>query len=432
MVFFFGMMLLYDRVLTLVSVLMAGLNVVALIVVSRKRVDGNRRLLQDQGKLMGATMSGLRMIESLKASAAESDFFGKWSGQFVKTVNARQELGTYTGALDAVPGLLQALNVTLILTVGGLRVMDGRLTIGMLIAFQYLMGNFLAPVNQLVNVGSLLQQTEGDVNRLDDVLQYRQAPYLGNGGEPPPAVEEGVKLRGALELQHVTFGYSRLAPPLLEDFSLTLAPGAWVALVGRSGCGKSTIARLVAGLYDPWEGQVLFDGRPRQDIPRSVLSASLAVVDQNIMLFNDTIEANLALWDDTVPRDVIARAASDAAIDDFIATRQGAYASLVSEGGQNISGGQRQRLEIARALAVNPSLVLLDEATSALDATTEQRVMHNLRRRGCSCLLVAHRLSTIRDCDEIIVLDRGRVVQRGTHTQLLDQPGAYKELIAAA
>lgn len=431
MVFFLGLMVLYDAVLAGVSVLIAALNVAALILVSRKRVDGNQRLLQDQGKLIGATMGGLRMMESLKACAAESDFFRKWSGQFVKTINARQYLGAYTAGLATVPGLLQGLNTVLVLTIGGLRVMEGRLTIGMLIAFQYLVANFLGPVEQLVRVGGLLQQTRGDLNRLDDVLRYGKAPALANGSRGA-AVNGGAKLRGAMELRRVTFGYSRLAPPVLQDLSLRLSPGAWVALVGRSGCGKSTIARLVVGLYEPWDGEVLFDGVPRRDVPQPVFSASVAAVDQEIMLFDDTIEANLALWDESIPREALVRAAADAAIDDLIRTRQAGYAAMVREGGHNLSGGQRQRVEIARALAIDPSVLVLDEATSALDPGTERRVMDNLRRRGCSCLIVAHRLSTIRDCDEIIVLERGRVVERGTHTDLLRAGGCYAELISAA
>jgi len=431
-VFYLGLMLLYDPVLTAVTVLLATLNGGALVLVSRRRRDGSRRLLQDEGKLIGTTMSGLGMIETLKASAAESDFFAKWSGQFVKALNAKQELGAYTTLLTSVPPLLQALNVTVVLTLGSLRVMDGQLTIGMLIAFQYLMANFLAPVHHLVNAGSLLQQAEGDLTRLDDVLRCPPAGVFAPARVEGPALGEAVKLRGALEVRDVTFGYSRLAPPLLERFSLSLAPGAWVALVGGSGCGKSTVARLVAGLYEPWDGEVLLDGVPRSRLPRPVLCHSVAMVEQDVVLFHDTVAANLALWDPSLPRDQIERAARDAEVHEVILARRGAYDGLLSEGGRDASGGQRQRLEIARALATNPSLLILDEATSALDPVTEQRVMANLRRRGCACVVVAHRLSTIRDCDEIIVLDRGRVVERGTHRALLAAGGPYAQLIAAA
>lgn len=428
-VFYLALMFLYDVVLTLVGIMMAAVNIVALMLVSRKRGDANRRLLQDQGKLMGTTMNGLRMIETIKASAAEADYFTRWSGQFVKQINAQQELGAYTRVLNTVPPLLQTINVTVILALGSLRVMDGQLTIGMLIAFQFLTAGFLGPVNRLVGVGGLLQQTEGDMNRLDDVLRYRKAPHVGNGGRPAYPVTKRAKLRGSLELRNVTFGYSRLASPLLEQFNMTLSPGSWTALAGRSGCGKSTIARLIAGLYEPWTGEILLDGQSRTELPRALVGNSLAVVDQDILLFNDSVAANLSLWDGSLPRDQIVQAANDACAHEFIITRHGEYESQLSEGGSNMSGGQRQRLEIARALAINPAVLVLDEATSALDPTTEHRVMDNIRRRGCSCVIVAHRLSTIRDCDEIIVLDNGRVVERGSHTELIDARGSYTDLI---
>jgi ABC-type bacteriocin/lantibiotic exporter with double-glycine peptidase domain len=376
-------------------------------------------------------MNGLRMIETIKASAAESDYFTKWSGQFVKTVNAQQELGAYTRALNAAPVLLQTLNVTLVLTIGSLRVMDGQLTIGMLIAFQYLMAGFLGPVNQLVGVGGLIQQTHGDMNRIDDVLRYQKAPHVTNGSREV-ANRSAQRLRGALELQGLTFGYSRYAPPLFEDFSMRVDAGEWVALVGSSGCGKSTLARLIAGTYQPWTGSIVFDGLPREAYARSAISNSVAVVDQDVLLFKDSVAANLSLWDESLPHQQIVRAAEDARIHDVIMTRHGEYSSELAEGGRNMSGGQRQRLEIARALALDPSFLILDEATSALDPTTEREVMDNIRRRGCSCLVVAHRLSTIRDCDEIILLDRGSVVERGKHEDLMAAGRQYTALVSAS
>lgn len=431
MVFYLALMLLYDVGLTLVCVLMAALNVAALLLVARKRVDGNRRLLQDHGKLLGVTMNGLRMIETIKASAAEGAYFTKWSGQFVKVINAQQELGSYTRMLNTVPPLLQSFATLAVLALGSLRVMDGEFTIGMLIAFQFLMGGFLSPVNRLVGVAGMLQEAEGDMNRLDDVLRHRQAPYLTNGTTSSHPASERAKLRGSLEVSGLKFGYSKLAPPLFDGFSMTLDPGSWVALVGTSGCGKSTLARLIGGLYEPWDGQILFDGRERTEFPRAIISNSVSVVDQDIMLYNDSILANLSLWDRSIPRKQILQAAHDACAHEFIKTRPGEYDGTLSEGGKNMSGGQRQRLEIARALASNPSFLILDEATSALDPTTEKRVMENIRRRGCSCLVVAHRLSTIRDCDEIIALERGTVVERGTHDQLIEAGGFYAGLIAA-
>ncbi len=431
MVFYLGLMLLYDVVLTLVSVVMAGLNVVALMLVSRKRVDGNRRLLQDHGKLLGVTMNGLRMIETIKASAAEGAYYTKWSGQFVKVINAQQELGAFTRILNTVPPLLQSVATIAVLALGSIRVMDGELTIGMLIAFQFLMGGFLGPVNSLVGIAGMLQEGEGDMNRLDDVLRHNQAPYLSNVSSSSHPVTDRAKLRGSLEVRDLTFGYSKLAPPLFEGYGMTVSPGSWVALVGSSGCGKSTLARLIGGLYEPWNGEILFDGRERTEFPRAIVSNSVSVVDQDILLYNDTIAANLSLWDRSIPRKQILQAAQDACAHEFIKTRPGEYDCVLGEGGKNMSGGQRQRLEIARALASNPSFLILDEATSALDPTTELKVMENIRRRGCSCLVVAHRLSTIRDCDEIIALDRGNVVERGTHDNLIGAGGFYADLLAA-
>lgn len=430
-VFFAAVLFQYDAVLTLVGIAVVSLNVAALRFVSRKRVDGNRRLVQDQGKLLGTAIGGLQTIETLKATGGESDLFARWAGYQAKVVNGRQELERYTQMLDAVPPLLSAVNMALILGLGGLRVMNGSLSLGGLVAFQLLMAAFIAPINRLVSLGGRLQMVEGDMNRLDDVLRYRIDPSAGSGsGEPPPAGTP-VRLQGFLELRDVAFGYSRLDPPLIEGLHLTLKPGSRVALVGGSGSGKSTISRLVTGLYEPWSGEILFDRRRRRETPAGVLTHSLAAVDQNVFLFEGTVRENLTLWDLTIPLPEVVAAAKDACIHEEIAARPGGYDSPVEEGGANWSGGQRQRLEIARALVGRPSVLVLDEATSALDPTTESRIDENLRRRGCTCLIVAHRLSTIRDADEIIVLEKGKVVQRGTHDELKGIEGPYSRLISA-
>jgi ABC-type bacteriocin/lantibiotic exporter with double-glycine peptidase domain len=430
-VFFAAVLCQYDAVLTLVGIAVVSLNVAALRFVSRKRVDGNRRLVQDQGKLLGTAIGGLQTIETLKATGGESDLFARWAGYQAKVVNGRQELERYTQLLDTVPSLLSAVNTALILGIGGLRVIDGRLSLGGLVAFQLLMAAFITPVNRLVSLGGKLQTVEGDMNRLDDVLRYRLDPTAGRGsGEPPPAGEP-VRLDGFLELRDVSFGYSRLDPPLIEGFHLTLKPGSRVALVGGSGSGKSTLSRLVTGLYEPWSGEILLDGKPRAEVPPAVLTGSLAAVDQNVFLFEGTVRENLTLWDATIPLPEVVAAAKDACIHEDVAARPGGYDSPVEEGGANWSGGQRQRLEIARALVGRPSLLVLDEATSALDPTTESRIDESLRRRGCTCLIVAHRLSTIRDADEIIVLEKGKVVQRGTHDELKGVEGPYARLISA-
>lgn len=439
-IFYAGLMLRFDVLLTLVGVTVASLNVAALRFVSRKRTDGSRHLLQEQGKLNGTAYSGLKNIETLKAMGGESDLFQRWSGYQTKVVNIRQELEQYTQILAAVPPFLTALSTAIILGVGSLRVIEGELTLGGLVAFQALMAAFLLPVNQLVNLGGQLQTIEGDMNRLDDVLRYRRDPLLVEADDTDGEAEEAgfesgdvpVKLAGHLEIRGLSFGYSRLAAPLIEDFSLSLAPGSRVALVGGSGSGKSTVAKIVAGLYEPWAGEILFDGLRRDQIPRSVMNASLATVDQSVFLFEGTLRENLSLWDPTIPLPEIVTAARDACIHEDVAARPRGYDSAMAEGGTNWSGGQRQRLEIARALAGSPSLLVLDEATSALDATTEKEIDEALRRRGCTCLIVAHRLSTIRDADEIIVLDQGKVVQRGTHDEMKqDADGPYARLISS-
>ncbi len=447
MVIFYALVMLqYDWVLTAIVVSFAAVNVLTLQWISRQRVDANQRLLQEYGKAAGASIAALQSIETLKASGLESDFFSRWSGYYTKAINSQQELGVTNQTFSVLPPLLYALSSMLLLVVGGLRVMDGHLSIGMLVAFQVLMQSFLLPVNNLVNFGSTLQELEGNLIRLDDVLDNPIAPQ----GEPLAGKREKVKgqredsslspcpfplspplprLQGYVELRNVTFGYSHLEAPLIENFNLSIKPGQRVALVGGSGSGKSTIAKLVSRLYEPWAGEIHFDGLPREQIPHQLLTNSVAMVEQDILLFGGTVRENLTLWDATVPDKNLRRACQDAAIDDVISSMSGGYDAELIEGAANLSGGQRQRLEIARALVNNPSILVMDEATSALDAETEKIINDNLRRRGCTCIIVAHRLSTIRDCDEIIVLERGKVVQRGTHQELWQVEGAYSWLI---
>jgi len=428
-IFYAILMFFYDWVLTLIGFFFAGINFFALQLLSRSRVDANMRLAQEYGKVSGVAIGGIQTMETVKASGLESDLFAKFAGYYAKAVNSQQQLALQNQILSVLPTLLGTLTTASILVVGGLRVMNGDLTIGMLIAFQLLMGSFLAPVNSLVNFGSTLQELEGDLNRLDDVLQNPTDPEANRKDTAYRVDVDSFRLQGYVELNNVTFGYSRLDGPLIEDFSLTVKPGERVALVGGSGSGKSTLAKLVCGLYEPWSGEILFDGKLRSQLPRSVLANSVAMVEQDIFLFAGTVADNLTLWDETVPRNDIIQACKDAAINDLVLLMPGGYDAELIEAGANISGGQRQRLEIARALVRNPSILVLDEATSALDAETELIIDRNLRRRGCSCIVVAHRLSTIRDCDEIIVLERGKVVQRGTHEALSQQGGAYARLI---
>ena len=430
-VFYALLMFSYDVVLTVIGIAMATLNIVALQFVSRARKDANRNFINENGKLLGTTTSGISMIETLKASGRENDFFTTWTGYLAKVMNTQQELGWLTTRLNIIPPLLMSLTTTIILGAGAMRVMDGQMTLGMLVAFLYLMNNFMGPVNQLVRVGSLLQETEGDMGRIDDVLNYEIASEFEEKEEiKNNLTEENLqKLTGHFEMKNVTFGYNTTMPALIKDFSLRLRPGSRIALVGGSGSGKSTIARLASGLYDPWEGDILFDSKLRKDFPRHIITESVAVIDQEVLMFKGSIHENIAFWDSKIPEKHIIQSARDAAIHDVVAARTNAYDSEVMERGANFSGGQRQRLEIARALALNPSILIMDEATSALDPKSEKTVMDNIKKRGCTCLIVAHRLSTIMDCDEIIVMEFGKIAERGTHLELMKLKGVYAQLI---
>jgi NHLM bacteriocin system ABC transporter peptidase/ATP-binding protein len=407
-VFYAAVMFMFDVRLTVIGIVMASLNFAVLQFISRRRIDGSRRLLMERARVTQTAMSGLQMIETLKSLGAENDFFARWAGNEAKALNAEQDLGVLSQRMSIVLPLLNTLNAAAILLIGGIEVMNGNMTVGTLVAFQSLMLSFTQPIDRLVVLGSTLQELHGEMDLLDDVLRAELDPVAAPEDEEADSLPPGpAKLAGHIEIRGLTFGYNPNEPPLLENFSLELHPGDRVAIVGGSGSGKSMVAKLVAGLYAPWEGEILFDGKPREELPRTFLANSLALVSQEISLFEGTVAENISLWDSTIAEDRIVRAAIDADIHDDVAARKGGYASPVSEGGQNFSGGQRQRLEIARALAQEPTMMILDEATSALDTAAERKVDDSLRRRDCTCLIVAHRLSTIRDCDEILVLEQG-------------------------
>ena len=431
--FFFLIMLQYSVVLSLIALGFALLNIIALKFIADKREESYSKLQQSEGKLTGVAMSGLQMIETIKSTGGEDDFFKKWAGFLTKVINAEQSLSSLTIILNTFPIVLNALTTLVILTVGSLLIIKGQITIGMLVAFQSFTHSFSEPVNELVGLGGKLQEAKGDINRLDDIMDTKVDAQTERMAVRPGFIPDfniiTKKLEGYIEFKDVTFGYSRLAPPLIENFNLKVEPGERVALVGGSGSGKSTIAKLLAGLYEPWSGQILLDGIPREEIPREVIINSLAMVDQDIFLFEGTTKEILTLWDNTIPDNLITQAAKDAQIHDIIGSRKDGYETIIQEGGRNFSGGQRQRLEIARALVSNPSMLILDEATSALDPLTEKEIENNIRRRSCSVLVVAHRLSTIRDSDEIIVLRYGQIIERGTHEQLRALDGAYAALI---
>ena len=426
-VFYLLLLLQYNVALTLIGVAFSSVEIALFFAMRRHLTDLNMRIQQDAGKAYGVAMNGLRMIETIKASGDEADFFTKWSGYQTKVLMGSQETALWAMSVKLLPTLLAGVNGALIMTVGGFSIMEGAMTAGMFVAFQHLMDSFQAPVNALVGLGSNLQTTEMQMQRLNDVRAYEtDSLNFPHNNEKTADLDS---LAGDLQLKDVSFGYSPLEKPLLENFDLHASPGRWVAVVGASGSGKSTLAKIVTGLYEEWSGQVLLDGIPRREIPRKLITASLAAVDQDIFLISGTVAENIALFDPTVRRSDIMEAAKDACIHEDILKLTSGYETMVQEGGMNFSGGQRQRLEIARALAVNPSLLVLDEATSALDPLTEKQVLDNIRHRGCTCLIVAHRLSTIRDCDEIIVLDRGKVVERGTHREMIRHDGAYRRLI---
>ncbi|MCX5383834.1 NHLP family bacteriocin export ABC transporter peptidase/permease/ATPase subunit [Streptomyces sp. NBC_00083] len=415
----------YDPQLTLIGVAIALLNVVAMRVVVRLRATGTQKLRADSARLTNTSYTGLQLIETMKATGGENGFFRRWAGQHATTLDEQQRLGVPSAWLGIVAPALATLNSALILWIGGLRAVEGHLSIGLLVAFQALVTRFTAPVTRLNGVAGRIQDFAADVARLKDVENF-PVDALHARPEPPASTR---RLKGHVTLDNITFGYSPLDKPLLTGFSLTVGPGRQVALVGGSGSGKSTVSRLISGLYTPWEGTISIDGQRLEDIARGALAASVSFVDQDVFLFEGTVRDNIALWDPSIPDDAVVAALKDAALYEVVARRPGGIHSRVEQDGHNFSGGQRQRLEIARALVRGPSVLVLDEVTSALDAETEHVIIDNLRRRGCACVVIAHRLSTVRDSDEIVVLDHGSVVERGRHEELIAAAGPYAELV---
>lgn len=428
MFFYLVIMLRYSPILTLVGITSVLFNLLMSNYISKKRVNYTRVQMRDAGKLTSTTMNGIAMIETIKSSGAENGFFEKWSG-YQASLNAQQvkytKLNSYLGL---IPAFVSSIANYTVLFLGVYFAMFGNFTLGMIMTFQNYLASFMAPAMSLIGASQTIQETRTSMERVEDVMEYPDDIYFKD--EPYDEEKDYSKLKGNIEIKNITFGYSRLSEPLIKDFSMSLKQGKSVAFVGASGCGKSTLSKLISGLQVPWSGEILFDGKPINEIDRSVFTSSLAVVDQDITLFEDTIANNIKMWDNSIEDFEMILAARDAQIHEHIMHRDGGYESMLSEGGKDLSGGQRQRLEIARVLAQDPSIIILDEATSALDAKTEYNVVKSIKDRGLTCIVVAHRLSTIRDCDEIIVLDRGEVVERGTHKELYEKNGLYAELIS--
>ena len=427
MIFYLVVMLKQSVFLTTIGLITLFINIFMSYIISKRRVNITRVAMRDQGKLEAATVSGISMVETIKSSGAENGFFQKWAG-YQAAVNVANVKGAKTNQfLGMLPVLFATLANYTVLILGVGLVMRGSFSLGAVLMFQGFLSSFMGPAQTLVSAGQTIQEMRTEMERVEDVMEYPEDPGVADGSLTG---EELKKLSGTIELKNITFGYSKLEAPLIQDFSLSLKTGQRVAIVGASGSGKSTVSKLISGLYQPWSGEILFDGKPRSAYPRDVMTGSLAVVDQDIIQFEDTIGNNIKMWDESIEDFEMILAARDARIHDDIMALQGGYRHKLLSGGKNLSGGQRQRLEIARVLSQDPTIIILDEATSALDAKTEYEVVNAIKDRGITCIVIAHRLSTVRDCDEIIVLDKGIVAERGTHEELIGRNGAYADLIS--
>lgn len=429
MVFYLIVMVNNNVILAIVGVLSIIADLFVSREISKQRVNITRVMSVDSGKLYGTTVSGIEMIETIKSSGAENGFFKKWAG-YQASVNSQQiKNDRMNVTVGMIPSIVSILTDSVITFLGVMYIINGQMTIGSLMLFQSVLGLFQSPANTLISAGQILQEMRTDVERVEDIMNYpTDVNYDKN-----EVIDEDAKcskLTGDIEVKDITFGYAKLEEPLIKGFNMKVRKGASVALVGPSGCGKSTLSKLLAGLYHQWDGEILYDGKPIGDIDRTVFTGSLAVVDQDIVLFEDTVANNIRMWDTSIEDFEVILAARDAQIHEDIMNRPGGYEYKINEEGKDFSGGQRQRIEIARVLAQDPTIIILDEATSALDAKTEYDVVKAIRDRGITCIVVAHRLSTIRDCDEIIVLDDGEVVERGTHDELMARGGYYVELIS--
>lgn len=424
--FYLILLLLYSPALTLIGMASIVINVFLVKFSSGAIANSTMKMQQDQGKMIGAVFAGLNITSTLKASGAENEYVSRILGYYAKTIRLEQKLGKMQQMINAIPEVFNEISNVLVLLFGGILVIRGSMTAGMLVAYTSLLTSFTEPVNKLVGFIQKIQTLKADMSRVEDIMKYETDKKYE---ESENTVHMTTKLTGEVELKDISFGYSILEKPLVDNFFFKLKSGSSIAFVGASGCGKSTVSKIVSGLYVPWSGQILMDGIDVRNIPKEIMSSSVSTVSQSITLFSGTIRDNLTMWNSSILEEDIIKAAKDACIHDVITKKPGAYEFVLDEGGANLSGGQRQRLEIARALVTNPTILIMDEATSALDPLVEKEIIDNIKRRGCTCVIVAHRLSAIRDCDEIIVMERGKIVQRGGHTELSEQPGHYQRLI---
>ena len=424
------LLMMYSWKLGLV-VILSMLSLLAVMRLTAKSIKKKARGSEvTDARLQGVTTTGIKNIETIKSMGGERIFFSKWEEAYVNALNARVRTASGAMTTGSLPLLVLNFCNALILCLGAWYILQGELTPGMLLASQALAVSINFPINSFISATQELFRSHAAMERLEEVEEAARGRELVI--PDPESLPDSNKLTGEVELRNVTFGYDRSQPPVLRNFSLTIHPGERVAFVGFSGCGKSTIAKLISGLYEPWEGEVLLDGIPVQQVNRAVKNNSLSVVNQDITLFEGTIADNIKMWDSSIEDFSMVLAANDAQIHQDIANRPGAYQSLLSENGKNFSGGQRQRIEIATALAKDPTILIMDEGTSALDPKTEDLVMQHVGHLGITTILIAHRLSTIRDCDCIYVMERGQVLQKGTHEELLQQEGLYKELMKYA
>lgn len=428
MVFYLVVMLRYSVLMTAIGLVSLALDLLFARIMSNKRVSLMRIQMRDYSKLSSSTLAGISMNETIRASGAEGGFFRKWSGYQASVNTQNVRFTTMNTRLGIIPELVSTVSNYAVLFLGVFLAMQGSFTLGMIVTFQGLLSSFMGPASTLITAGQTIQEMRSTMERVEDVMEYPDDPFVKEEVSDDISYE---KLKGMIDLQEVSFGYARFGEPVISDFSMHLEPGKSVAIVGMSGCGKSTVSKLIAGLIRPWSGEIRLDGKEIGEIPRGVFTGSVAMVDQDITLFEDTIANNIRLWDKSIADFEVVLAARDAQIHDDILKRPGGYQGKLIENGRDLSGGQRQRLEIARVLAQDPSVIILDEATSAMDAKTEYEVVRAIKERNISCVVVAHRLSTIRDCDEIIVLDNGRIAERGTHKELYALGGLYKELITS-